>query len=64
MTKEEDMSLRDELKRASSDGVIGGFALRAGGRATIYAPDRSRKWYTTSTLETLATLSRLRGEGR
>ena len=53
-------NLRRELRQAVYDGVIGGFSLRPGGRATIYAVEGGVKWYTTSTLETLAMLSRLR----
>jgi len=52
--------LREELKRAVSDGVIAEFVLRKGGRATIYRVDQRTKCYTESTLDTLTELSKER----
>jgi hypothetical protein len=52
--------LREELKRAVADGVIAEFALRKGGRATIYRVDQRTKTYTESTLDTLTELSKER----
>lgn len=54
---------RDALKQAKATGLIRDFAVRAGGRATIYHVDRPTKAYTTSTLDTLAHLRHIE-EGR
>lgn len=54
---------REVLKEAQADGIVRDFALRVGGRATVYpAFGGYGKFYTTSSLDTLTLLSRLRKE--
>lgn len=48
--------LRAMLKEAKEQGLIRDFALRPGGRATIYNVGERTKIYTTSTLDTMAAL--------
>jgi hypothetical protein len=53
---------RDALKAAKAEGVIRDFAVRDGGRATIYPAHTRGKYYTTSTLDTLAIIEQIRFE--
>jgi chromosome segregation and condensation protein ScpB len=48
---------RDALEEALTRGVITDYAVRPGGRATIYVD--GGKFYTEHTLDTLATLKRI-----
>lgn len=50
--------LRAMLKDAKAKGFIRDFALRPGGRATIYSARERTKHYTTSTLDTMASLQK------
>ncbi len=54
--------LRKVLRDAMDEGIINAFAVRAGGRATVYPAVGGGKYYTTSTLDTLTLLERLRAE--
>jgi hypothetical protein len=52
---------RDALRAAKAEGVVRDFAVRDGGRATIYRPGRG-KYYTENALDTLAVIDELRDE--
>lgn len=62
MSRTPQQIVRQSLKAAKEQGVIRDFALRAGGRATIYFADGTvkagMKSYTNNSLETLAMLHR------
>jgi hypothetical protein len=57
-TRELQAKLRAILKDAVARGFIKDFALRSGGRATIYHVEDATKSYTTGTLDTMTHLRR------
>lgn len=53
---------RDACKDAQARGLIRGFDIRDGGRATIFLIDGKNKIYTQHVLDTLAELRRIERE--